>query len=264
MTTQATDAAPLADWSAPADFAAAAERHRQDAEAIAARAAQDREKAAGLVAAAEAEAARIVGEARQSASDLTRAAMEADRKAGNVAALARVLAITAQNAAGAAEADVRAAALEDELDRLTGEDEALADRLAALAAERQDAQDRLAAATGDADLDAMTALRGRIASVDAAAPPLQARKDAVLARAVAIGDGAPPKPGEPAGELFATREAAARCRDEVHRILNRLYPDRPQARAARAFEDLGLAFEAQQQRIAEAAACTASKCRDLA
>lgn len=168
----------------------------------------------------EARAARL----RRDAQTLANATLGEDRKAADLDARARSAAIAAQREAQAAEADRVAEALRAERDHLIEQIGQVEERRDQFRAEQAEAGRQLATAGRRADVDGITAARGRAASLAEVLADLGRQVAGPQARVRAIGDGQ-----DDGGELAATLAAAARHRREARQAMNNAHPDRPEA-----------------------------------
>ena len=145
----------------------------------------------------------------------------------------------------AEEAGQRAAELDAERERLEQKIEGFDGRLAELQAEGQQVAAELAAARDAADLDAMTSLRNRADSIADLVLTFDGLREAAQHRAGQVGDGTASVPGE----LSDAREAGSVARGALREALNRLDPERPEARHDAVMEEVLGAIEGNRARL---------------
>jgi hypothetical protein len=237
---------PLADPAAAADITAAADRHRQAAGLAQERSGQDAAEAERLRADARERAARIIAEAESVAGPLEEAARSAGDRSVQLAETARQLTALAGQAAKGEEAASQAAALEDESERLTARVAEVGAELERLEAAGQDVAARRAEARESGDLDDLASLIARATAIGERIADLRSTRDAAQARLAAIGTGEM-LPTWPQKELAEARRQAGN--HSVSRALDGIWPDRPEAIAAREREEWHLLLDAQAERI---------------
>jgi len=239
--------------TAPDDFTAQAEALRQEAEDARSRAAEARAEAQERVSAAQAEATRIVREAEAEARTIAAGASSAEHAAERLDERARSYDAAASLEAQAAEAIAVVHSLRDEREQLAAQIAGLDDRIAGFGSERQATEAQRATALGRLDKAAAEDLRREIDATAAVLTEADRQRQALQARMTEIGDGTGP------GELHDTLTAASACRAELRSLLNRLDPERPEARA----DEFMAVVEANKARIAAEAAQSASRPRPL-
>jgi hypothetical protein len=232
--------------TAPTDLAAAAEYDRLMAADLRERASLSRAGAEARETAVRQEAARSVADAVAARSETDRQAAATDRQAAALEQRGQHLAHAADLETRAEDAERQTDALADERDRLTAEMADLDGKLARLSADKDQLATELTAARESGDLDAITAVRNRIASCEDLAATVTSLRATALARAEAIGDG-----DDPGGELADATATASARRAELRRVLNTAFPDRREAVADRLMNDLQGALKGNLERIAE-------------
>lgn len=234
------DSAPSADMTATAEAMRAAATEGRDF------AARNRGQAHELMEAARAEVARIMNTAEAEAHGLGTAADRREREAHDLTARSEWLHMAAGVQDQAAAADAKAAGLEAELEQLGAELAETSGKLAQVLAKREEAAGKLAAAELKADTKRATSARASLNGVDGTLARLNGRHDDITARIAAIGDAN-------GGLLADALRAAHGHHSHVHRILNDVWPDRPEARADRGRAERDALIEAQRERIAKEA-----------
>lgn len=238
---------PLADSAPPAALAAVAEQLRLIAEGARERASSGRAEADALVGDARSKAAGIIAAAEAQALDLRAEADRGEHPATVVEQRSSWLANAAAEQTRAVEAAQRARSLQDERDQLAAQIANLDSELERFQGHRRDADEQLAAARTDGDVEAVTALHGRLAAIGDLVASYTARRQAPQDRAQTIGD------REGSGELADTLSAARRHRGAVRHLLNQVWPERHEAAMDAAFAELQVTLEGNRERIAEAA-----------
>ncbi len=109
----------------------------------------------------------------------------------------------------------------------------------------KDAGVQLAAARERGDIEAVTELRGRLAAVDEITSVLQDQREAARVRLAAVGD------ADGAGEFAAAATGWQALQGELRTVLNRAFPERPEAVLDNALEAAGGFAAALRQHIAE-------------
>jgi chromosome segregation ATPase len=239
----------------PAELGAEAEQHRTGAERAREQASQGRASAQALIATAEQEAAQITAAARAEALTIVAEATAADRRAAALEERGRYLSHAGQLQDLAAEAGQRAADLASEREHLEAKIAGLDGRLAELQADAERTAANLVAASDADDLDVMTTLRNRGASIADRVTALEGLRRAAQDRTAQIGDGAETGPGLLADAL----STAETHRTAVTVALDELYPDRAGAHTRRALDDLKNTLEANRARIVVEAAAAQRK-----
>ena len=158
-------------------------------------------------------------------------------------ARARALMAAGGRQSGAQEAEQEARGLMGERERLGGQVAEFGARLARLDGEHQAADGHLAAAQADDDIDAITALRGRLAAIEDQASRIGAQRQEVVSRLEAIGDGEGP------GELVEALKAAVKLHAEARSGMNTGWPGRPEAVRDKVAADRRAIFEAAGERL---------------
>lgn len=243
-------AAPAAVTETRAETAAlereTAQRARHDAR-------HARQQAAGLLEAARTEAARLVAEAETEAARLTVEAQQAERDAGrhdeHAGLLENAVALRTEIDAAQQHADHLTA----EAETLAGEDTVLAERLEQLGTRREDAGVRLAAARQDADVDAVTACRAELGSIDEVVRELTGQRQTLEDRQRAIG------PGDGSGELADALRDLNALHARLRALENLLDPTRPEAVA----DEFLAVVQANADRIREQAQTASTPPRNL-
>ena len=251
---EAVEAEPIEDQAAeietvPDDLAAAAEQMRREAGEARERAARDRARAQNLVSAARAAAAKIIAEAGAEARTLIAGGPDAERAAAALEERARLLTAAAERKAQGEAALQRASALVEEREGIIAQVADLDRQAGQCTAERHGTEAKLTEAREAGDLDMMTSLRNRISSADDLVADLTRRRAAVQARLDQIGDGTVNLPGE---LDRAIRDARGNL-SAAEKALNTAYPGRPEAVAARAWEEFQAVLEANMERLTEEA-----------
>ncbi len=209
--------------SPPDDLAAAAAGLREQADQHRARAAEIRATADRALAEARTQAAALIADAEREHQAARRPAADADREAERLTERAQFLEHAAALGERAADAGERADRLQAEHDSLTADLAAIDATLAGHEHTRTEIAAQITAAADAGDLDALVTLRGRRSALDDIVTAAQARRARAAARLDALGE--PDGRGELRHALDAEREFAA----EQRAILNRLFPDRPEA-----------------------------------
>jgi chromosome segregation ATPase len=240
---QTSAAEPTLGTAIPNDLTAAVEQMNRSAAEGLVTASQRRTDAAEIEADAQARIDAITREAEQQARELRADADRREREAHSLTDRATWLANANAERAHAAEADRRVADLEAEHARLAQQAVDQAAKLAALATDHDHTDRQLAAALAGSDVEAVTALRNRIASLTDLTAAAEAARTAAQERLQAIGDGTGP------GELTAARQLAEQRHATIARILRNVYPDSPEAVRYRQAADLAAILEANIARI---------------
>jgi DNA repair exonuclease SbcCD ATPase subunit len=203
-----------------------AESRAAEAEHASAEAERSRTEAERLLAEAEAEAARIVADARERAQDLKTTASKADYRAEAAAERAGYLAHAQGLRHNVRAAEDLATTLAAEADKLTARVADLDARLAEAAARQEDAAAALATAREAGDFAGVRDGRAELAAVDEVAGVLAGQRQSAVDRLTVIG------PADGAGELSGALSAAQTARTDLSGVLDKLDPERIEARKA--------------------------------
>lgn len=218
---------------------------REDAAQHRARATAARAEAEALLQAATEQAERLVAEARTRAGQLNQDAARADHAAGPLEERATYLHHADQLREQIPDAAQAVTLLVEEADRLAGQIDGLSARLGELGDDRESVGMQLATAAEGGDVDAVTALRTRMAALDEVVAALSRQQQTAEERLLAIGD------DESGGEYARATQALAGLRAQLRRAMNWLDPARPEAVQDRLLEELAVAIAGNQERIAE-------------
>lgn len=235
-----TDSAP-----APGDLAAAAERLRQKAAGLRESADRHREEARAGLDEAEREAAGIIARAKDAAVALGAGASAAERQAHALEEQAGYVAEAARRADVGDQALERVRALQAEREDLAASIEDADATLARLGEKRQHLAGQHAAAVEAADVAAIAALRSHLEASDEAVTAHAGQRESLTARSAAIGD------GQDRGELRDALNAAQQHAAAARELLNRAFPDRPEAKADAMWAEFAGALAGNLERIAD-------------
>jgi hypothetical protein len=210
---------------------------------------EKRGQADAQMAAAQAEADRILREARTESATLTAESRSAGYLAEGLEGDVRGLAVAKHAQGQGDEADQLAAALSTERGQLLAQIAELCETAERLQGEMREVDAQLTGARVSADVDLVTSLRARLAGLEDVAASVDGQLAASRGRSAQIGDGTASFPGE----LIDALGASERHHAEVRRILNAVYPDRPEAVHDRLVDDIAGSLAAGVARMAEEA-----------
>lgn len=229
----------------PEDLSADAERLRAEAREIREQAGRDRAGAQAGVTEAREQAAALITAAETEARSVTREAAAGEYRAGQLEEIAGFVAEAVARQAAAEEAADLASTLVAEQEDLGARIEGLDVRLTRLGEEQQEVTSQLEASRQAGDVDAITSRRARLAGIGDARTALGSQLQAAQERLDAIGT------GQDRGELYEALQTGERHAAVARDMLNRAYPDRPEAVTDRAVAELEAAAQGYMQRVAE-------------